>query len=385
MQTKNFADLITFTRATTATWWNPATSALEVAAINVPRLESLGLRYETQRTNNYQFNQDLSNAYWTKGAGAIASQGTVNGMPVFKFTPDTSNATHLIARALTMAAGTVVNQSWIIKPAGYNRASVRVAPGGTLLGRVIFDVLNGVIAQNSSNIAAEIIPLPNGFYRVAVTYPLGAGVTAAGANLEVATDANAITFAGDGTSGLLLALPQAEADSMSSVILTAAATVTRAADFAYIPATEWLRGGEGTLFAEVAHHWIGGDVASASLGVAANSGSILLWVRASDQRNSGRVYNDAGTLIFSSVPSGSVPVVTPRVPIKQVIAYAPPNGADYSTNGVIASNALPEIGTVDRLLIGTRGSSANHMTGHIRRIKYFPYRLTAAELQALTT
>ncbi|MDD2056624.1 DUF2612 domain-containing protein [Pseudomonas putida] len=182
--------------------------------------------YSTPRTNNYLFNQDLSNAYWGKGAGSISSAGTVGDVAVFKFTPDTANAGHLISRAVSMPSGSTVNISWIAKADGYKRLSVRVAPGGPILGRVLFDVLDGFIAQNNTGITADIEPFGDGFFRFSVTFPLGTGVTGAGANLEVATDTNGLTFAGDGASGVLLSSPQIEIGLMTSIIKTEASAVT---------------------------------------------------------------------------------------------------------------------------------------------------------------
>ena len=312
----------------------------------------------------------------------MSSAGTVSGMPMFKFTPDTSNAGHLVSRSLSMPAGSTVNLSWVAKADGYKRVSVRVAPGGTLIGRVLFDVQDGFIAQNNAGITADIRSLGNGLFRISVTFPLGAGVTGASANLEVATDTNGLTFAGDGVSGVLLSCPQAENDSMSSIIRTDGAAVTRSADLAYVPAGDWLQSGEGTLFAEVTNMTLSGNQISATLGTTSVIGRVMAWVRSADNKAGAWIVDDGAVTSYSSVIG---PAITAGDVVKHAIAYKK-DDFQCSTAGLIGpldtSGLVP---TISRLVLGARGISNDHMQGHIRRIRYYPRRLSESELVALTT
>ncbi|MNJ39675.1 hypothetical protein D3C77_345530 [compost metagenome] len=385
-QSVPFNSLINFTRASTGTYFDAA-GVLQTAAADAPRFEfdasgaPLGLLFEQQRTNSYLFNQDLNNAYWGKAAGSMSAAGVVGGMPIFRFTPDTSNVGHLVSRALSMPAGSTVNLSWVAKADGYKRLSVRVAPGGTLVGRVVFDVQDGFIAQNNAGITADIRPVGNGLFRFSVTFPLGAGVNGASANLEVANDINGLTFAGDGVSSVLLSCPQAENDSMSSIIKTEGSAVTRAADLAFVPTGDWLQAGEGTLFAEVAHDVPTIESATAVLGTTSTVGRATLWLLPS-ARASSHVVTDGGATVFLSTLG---PTLSNGQVIKQALAYAK-NQFQFSADGVVSPlDAAGDLPTINRLVLGARGVSAQHMQGYIRRIRYYPRRLSESELVALTS
>lgn len=231
----SYGAAVAVSRASTATYFD-LNGQLATADVNVTRYDTdpvtgLGrLLIESAATNNYLFSQDITNSYWGKNTGSAAAAGTYAGIPFCRFTPDTSNSTHSITRSLTMTAGSTVTLSWLAKADGYQRLSLRVAPGGVLLGRVLFDVLTGAITQNNAGIQASITALANGVFRISVTFTMGPGVTGAAANLEVATTSNSITFAGDGVSGILLSGAQAENDQLSSIIPTTTVVVTRAAD-----------------------------------------------------------------------------------------------------------------------------------------------------------
>lgn len=231
----SYGAAVAVSRASTATYLDLngriATADVNVARYDVDPITGVGrLLIEGAATNSYLYSQDITNPAWGKSAGSASTAGTFIGIPFGRFTPDTSNGTHAITRTLTMAAGSTVVLSWVAKADGYQRLSLRVAPGGVLAGRVLFDVLTGTITQNNAGIPASITPLANGFFRIAVTFTLGPGATSAGANLEVANTANGITFAGDGVSGILISAAQAEYDTLTSYIPTISTALSRAAD-----------------------------------------------------------------------------------------------------------------------------------------------------------
>lgn len=258
----SYGAAVAVSRASTATFFD-LNGLLAIADVNVARFDTdfatgLGrLLVETAATNNYLFSQDISNSYWGKSEGVITSGGTLLGIPFWKFTPSTNNLIHSIGRSLTMTAGSTVTLSWLAAAAGYSRVSVRVAPGGVLTGRVVFDLLTGTVAQNAASIICSIKQLAAGVCRFSVTFTLGPGVTAAGANIEAATTGNVTGFAGDGVSGILLSAAQAENDQLSSYIPTTTAAVARAADI-------------------LLNNMPAGSIAIGGYGVAGAYGSVLL-------------------------------------------------------------------------------------------------------------
>jgi hypothetical protein len=61
------------------------------------------------------------------------------------------------------------------------------------------------------------------------------------------------------------------------------------------------------------------------------------------------------------------------------------NDFAVSTNGgTVATDTLGTIPTVDRLRLGER-VTGNNLNGYLRRITYYPRRLSNAELQTITT
>lgn len=393
MTTVSFSDIINFSRSSSGTYFD-SSGVLQSAAINAPRfdydpstLQRRGLLIEGAATNNYLFSQDINNAYWGKAAGSTAAGSTISGITFTRFTPDTSNSTHAVTRPLTMPAGSTVTLSWVAKADGYQRLSLRVAPGGVLLGRVIFDIVTGVITQNSASIPSSITPLGGGVFRISTTFPLGVGVTAAAANLEVATITNAITFIGDGVSGILISAAQAENGQISSIIPTTAAAATRSADIAVINTlSPWFGGSSGTLFVEA-------ETAPTDTAPAAQEFVTLFGANPDNDRLN--ISKDSGgtQITCSSVvggvaqtsgmtPSGATPGSTV---FKAAFGFAQ-NDFGFSVSGSAAStNGAGSLPSIVGAALGQRGNSTLFANGYLRRVNYYPRRLSNIELQALTS
>lgn len=381
--------MITFTRASTGTWLNPATGLLEVAAINAPRLEAGGLLFEAARTNLVLQSNVFSNAAWTKTGSSVATGAVLapDGTPAFRITESAANTTHLVTQAGKVVTGsTKYCRSVFAKADSAGRYlyldSASIANWSNA-SNVTFDLINGVVSLvNGAPDNYGMVAYPNGWYFCWLTTTTIA--SPATVPISVFITAGAGTgYLGDGVSGIYIFGAGLEAgDGPSSYIPTVASTVTRAVDLAFVASGAWLRDGQGTLLIEATHAGVATDVASGSMGTAANSPSILLWLQGSSARASGRVYNAAGTVMFSQIIG---PAVAAGAVLREAIGFDTGN-AQFSTAGVVSANgALPVSNpTIDRISIGTRGASSLHMTGRIRRIQYSPYRLTAAQLQALT-
>ncbi|HYQ55370.1 MAG TPA: hypothetical protein VES70_33595 [Pseudomonas sp.] len=383
MNNKSFSDLITFTRATTGTWLNPATGLLETAAINVPRLEAKGLLFEQQRTNLALRSADFGNATWVKSQLTVTTDGTLSPDGVTqasKLVPSTVAAGHQISQNIASTA-TAFAASVFAKAGAYNILRVRIAINGTFSGDTIVNLTTGAIVSTGFP-GSYTEQMPNGWWRVVVPFS-AVSTTTVSFGFWVYVNGNG-TDAGDGTSALYTWGAQLEAaDSVSSYIPTVAAQVTRSADLAYVLAADWLREGEGTLFVETQNRSVL-SVLSAMLGTSASNPRISLLL-SSTSLSRAEIVNDANVTQFG-LNLGSV---QPQNGIlKQAIGYKADSVAQFSSQGLATSEVGPVVlPTIDRLTLGTRAVNivSSHMTGHIRRIKYFPYRLTAAELQALTT
>lgn len=176
-------------------------------------------------------------------------------------------------------------------------------------------------------------------------------------------------------------LAQLEAGSFAtSYIPTTAASATRNADVATMTGTSfsgWYSTSEGTVFAESSTFQTDFSTTPAtiySMGVAGES------VAAG--------YHDAA-LIRASVFDGSVSqsqcdVTTTIASIaKHAHAYAT-NDIAFSVNGgAVGSDASATLPAPSLMYIGS-SDAAYAINGHIKRIAYYPTRLTNAQLQALT-
>lgn len=300
---KALGPLVTFTRASTATFINSA-GVLQTAATDVPRFdhdpvtrESLGLLVEEQRTNLLLNSDTLSTQSVTVTA---------------------------VAHTLSFyGTGTV-----------------------TLTGASTAGPATGTGAFPT---------------RTTLTFTPAAG-------------ALTLTVTGSVTSA------QLEAGALAtSYIPTTAAAATRSADVASITGSNfssWYRQDEGTVLADARFNT-----------VAVNTGIVSFYDSASptNNRHSVRIGNTV-------VTSGGTPVASfNQTPVLQAVAkysygYATDNFCQVLNSSTIAtdtSGALP-VG-VNAMDIGkVEANSVFYANGTIRRLTYWPQRLTNSTLQAIT-
>jgi hypothetical protein len=222
-QYDNYADLITFTRASTGTYLD-SDGLLKTATTNTPRIEydingnRKGLLIEEARTNLLPYSGDFANAAWVKsnmplGAGVTAPDGTTNST---KLIPNTVSAEHYIQDNLTAATGTFTDsvfakadelKIFVIRP-------VHVGADQSATQQATFDLQAGVIVNNSANTTAAIQDFGNGWYRCSFTYTVSGTITGDFASrLQIYSNTNTNVFAGDNTSGLYVFGAQREAGS----------------------------------------------------------------------------------------------------------------------------------------------------------------------------
>lgn len=361
--------------------------ALQTAASGVPRFEhnpltgeSLGLEIEEQRTNLFLRSEEFdNNSAWSKTSctitadAAVAPNGTLTAdKVVFNSGTTANNAAILYNLALTSGTYQI---SIYAKAGEFSSIQFREnAEAGTLL---VVNLLNGAITNGD---AAQFInpsatPVGNGWYRITFT------------SKNNMTNANRYGIrnsdTGNGFGGVYLWGAQLEAGAFAtSYIPTVASQVTRAADSAVITGTNfssWYRANEGTLYTE--SQVILGAVEDRAFFITdatASSNTIALEVHTSSTF-SGRVNaNAVGQVGFgSSSLSGTV--------YKQAMAYRL-NDFAYSKGGdTVATDTTGVLPIVDRACIGANGAPTSFGNAIIKKISYFPKRLTNEELQEMTS
>ena len=385
------AAFITFTNvnvATDNTWVIDNVSVKEVTfdqgdltlfnhPADIPRIEydadgnRLGLLIEESRTNLLPYSEDFTDAQWSKTysvAVSPSSEAAPNGQKVaYELTGiessdgDAGISEFISASASTTYTGTVWFKAKNASDVGkYVRLRLK-RNGGTF------------VAQSES------VQLTNSWVRHEVTLTLLSDNTGIGFIITKDSTQNTVDRADE---CLIYGAQLEEGAFPTSYIPTSGATATRAADVASIPVSAFgYNQGEGTVVVEGTQYessnsisrfveLYGGGTGSGgylSLGVYQDSS----WIE---------TYNGDVLNLYDVKVSGE----------RQKMA----SGFDSSGNtfcgdgnilGTPSTSSLVNPVSVSLLYVGVHWSGFQQANGHIKSIKYFPRKLTAAQLQELTT
>ncbi len=344
---------VTFTRASAAWYFNSAGN-LTQAATNQPRfdydpatLQARGLLIEGSSSNIALHSRDFTQAAWSKtnitaALNVTGIDGAANSAS--RLTATAGNGTAL--QTITSASATHVSSFF----------ARRITGTGTV-----------EITQD------------NGASWTAIT------LTAAWQrfNVPAATVANPVIGFRLGTNGDVIAVDVAQCEvrpAPSSPIITTSAAVTRANEPASITTlSPWFNPTEGTMFVEC----LAIDAAQTANPFIITSGLSTneYRFRFSGSTFGAVIQDSVGGVTFSYTPPTSGNII-----YKGALAYAANNSA-AAVNGVGSGTdttvTLPTGITVARIGVGS-GGVANFMNGWIRRLAYYPTRLTNAQLVALS-
>jgi hypothetical protein len=251
--------------------------------------------------------------------------------------------------------------------------------------RVWFDLDNGVVGTEGPALSGAIEEYPNGWYRCSVTFTTDAADTSGQLYIYLCEDDGQFTNTNrDGTSDLYVWGAQLEAGSFpTSYIKTTGATVTRSADVASIPVADFgYNQSAGTLFA----------VAQNIAGNTTDPRVVVLSDGTSDNRI--RIDVNDGNNIRMTVTDGGVVQTSAQNTFNDYdsqykVAFAfKENDFKLLVNNSVS--LTDSVGTVpDGITTVYVGSNFNggggRMNGHIKSIKYYPRRLTNAQLVDLTS
>ena len=380
----------------TATTTQPITNYIPVllsATNNVPRFdhnpttgESLGLLIEEQRTNLFTYSADFANAAWSKFRASITSNiivapdGTLTGDKLVEDT--TATNTHYVSDSVNLIANTSYNATVYVKAAERTRVRLQNSstPNWTTAGSAYFDLSAGTIVSGTGSIT----PIGNGWYRCSINGTFGGADAAGGLNIFIVESGTTISYTGDGYSGIYIWGAQLEAGAFpTSYIATVAATATRSADAASMTGTNfssWYNQGEGTVYFEggIPYNYSAGFQTPYSVNDTTANNNIQPAFNSSAD-----VFNVemkvAGSLVAGFYPayiSGTT---------KLAFAYKL-NDVNYAKDGTAGTtDTSATIPVVTQINLGANHTPSNFLNGHIRRISYYPLRLTNAQLQALTS
>jgi hypothetical protein len=222
-------------------------------------------------------------------------------------------------------------------------------------------------------------PVGNGWWRVAIAF--AADATGLIVRYGIASNSTTNNYTGDGFSGIYIWGAQLEAGAFpTSYIPTVASQVTRSADAASMTGanfSSWYAGGAGTVYSESAVY----AAAVKTQGVWELSGGATTTSLRSPQTTTARLRAAVGGT-FSGGATGAI--ISNNTFIKATVAW-------QGLSGRLQSGATGEdvtgVANLDATQfivggIGTAGSNA--LNGTIKKLAFYPVKLTAAELQALT-
>ena len=387
-----------FSRASTGTYFN-SSGVLSSAAINAPRFDhvyngsswvSKGLLIEEQRTNIALQSSTLNTSPWTafnttatEGA-APSPDGTSNAS---KLVTTTTNGAHYHYQLIASTAATYTI-SFYAKSAGYDFVQFS---SGIFVDYANFNLNTGTVGNKTSGITASISNVGNGWYRCACTFTSFSGSYDFGLSvINADTASRRPSFAGDGTSGILIYGFQKELGNFStSAIPTTTASVVRSADVCQITGTDFsgfYNASEGSFACEV--NPLGGNTVKNQGIVTANDGTfsnVLGQIRNLQNTNGdyGAFCRASGTTTMSTVrAAGSTQV---GVTFRAATGFKTNDCADSMNGGAVITDSTVTLPTVNRLTIGDFHTGANTiLNGHIARLRYYNTRLTNSQLQGLT-
>jgi hypothetical protein len=389
--------LITFTRASTGTFFNSA-GVLTSAAINAPRfdynpstLAAQGLLIEEARTNSIRNNTMVGAVAGTPGTlptnwsvstvltgltREVVGTGTESGITYIDIrlsgTPSAAG-TYLFLTETSTAATAASGQTWT--NSGYFKLQAGSTTGISAF-RLYFQENNsggGYLTEQNITVTTPTSAALS-TQRVSASRTLNQATTAfvmPGFNFTLTGAAIDIT--------LRIGLPQLEQGAFAtSVIPTTTAALTRAADVASVNTlSPWYNAAEGTLYSEATftNTVSFNTVAALGDGTTSNSMRTIQW-------------NDGTDRIFS-IATGGVSQAsylgTGQIGTAKFAGAYKLNDVNASKNGSIGiTDTAATIPTVNALWLGATGSSLFLLNGYLRRVAYYPRRLSNAELQAIT-
>lgn len=341
------------------------------SAYNAPRFDydpvtiaAKGLLVEEQRANLLTYSNAFTTAPWTV-------RGTATATPNAALSPDGTNNAWLIAginvltndvfQQITVASGVAYSPSFYIK---------KVTATGTL------QVANPAGTNGTMNINLAL--LGSGWERITTSHP-AVTVTTAFAGSAGNTGGLHLLAPTTGPLSFYLYGSQCELGAFAtSYIPTVASQVTRAGDFASVNTlSPWFNNVAGTLYSEF----------DAYGGTNANR----FYEFASDTTNSINGFLGTSTVYMewvtvSGASQAQLNTAGSPTQINKVGAAYKANDFAASLNGAApVTDAAGTVPVVNALYLGNSVTGTQQLNGHLRRITYYPRRLTNAELQTLTT
>ncbi|CAB4139309.1 hypothetical protein UFOVP351_36 [uncultured Caudovirales phage] len=349
-----------------------------------------GLLIEEQRTNLLLRSEEFDNASWSKLRATVTANSTTapDGTTTADTLLDTAVAgTHVAIQTTAKAASAITYAASVwLKADVRDQGELRVSDQAGNGVRCTFNLTTAAVGAAATfgtgftAVSSQISQFANGWYRVVLVATSNTATTI-GHEVYIANASGSISYTGTG-AGFFVWGAQLEAGAFAtSYIPTVASQVTRNADSAAMTGANfasWYNSSQGTLLVEASQPSI---FASSRTAASVSDGGTTRFnvYRQSAGNVQGFITPGAGALATTVIAAANVPW-------KGALGYDTTTGS-FVANGSAAasgSHTIP-LGTLNALAIGSvQPTGGEIFNGHIRSIRYYPTRLSNAQLQALT-
>jgi hypothetical protein len=381
--------------AYTPTTTQPITNyipVLQTAASGVARFdhnpttfESLGLLIEEQRTNLLTYSEDFASGddFGVTFAAAVNPSGTINNCKVIVNSGETFPTTSTRAARLSSAVGNTDTASVFAKAGEYDSIRLEAVADNNSgrFVRAVFNLSNGTVTTSQggdatwfSGFSTTINEVGNGWYRCSITFKVEPSTSFARPYWQ---PADSVATTGDGYSGVFMWGAQLEAGAFpTSYIPTVASQVTRSADAASMTGanfSSWYRADNGSVMVEF------NTFATASTNV--------IQIGSSSSSSQVSLYRDFSTWRYRTNLANLNLINFTSSYNKAAFVYG---SSDYviSVNGkaVQTNTGVGLVPAAEQILIGGGNAYAASLplNGTIKKLAFYPRRISNAELQALT-
>jgi len=394
--------LVTFTRASTATFFNSA-GVLTSAAINAPRfdynpstLAAQGFLIEESRANSLLRSAEFDNASWIKTRATVtantatAPDGTTSADSIVE--DGTAANTHDLRQGgITNSATTNWTLSFFLKAVNRTWALIELqnASATSNRARAWFNLQTGVVGTGNAAgsgityVSHSIQNVGNGWYRCVVVGTVDVSVTSIQAWVEGTIADNTANYDGvNGQTSVYIWGAQLEAGAFpTSYIPTTTTALTRSADVASVNTlSPWWNASEGTFYVEGSC----GSLTNSPIFVMPHDGTSNNYLNTPllTTAGLGRLAGVVGGAAWTNVNTANS--TTANTTFKSASAFKASDQAICLNAGTVATGANASVPVVTTLKLGDWRTSGNSINGYLRRITYYPRRLSNAELQTIT-
>ena len=394
-------------RASTATYID-STGKIATAPFGMPRYsynpENLNvppkLLLEGASTNLLNYSGDFSNSWWGKPRTTVSLATSIKSPDglntAFKLVPTNVLGNHQLTRVsiTPVTAGDIYTWSIFAKAGELKNIRVRAGDSSGFLNDTLIDLTTGQRIAGGNRFI--VIPLPDGWYRIAITLPISESATYIDFGIWVYDNNKQSNYEGDNSSGIYIWGAQLEKGYLSSYIPTNGSQITRSADV--YTSTTATRGTDayeivGKDFANIFNNKEGTIVVGANCIGRPNPSSSPIVIGLSDGTNGNRIQLQLHTLnkyrlYVNTLGANQAACDTGDlefgVDFRCAITYKKDSFGISLNGGGSVKDTLGDIPPIDRFHLGRFANGNPSFSGTFSFIRIYYSQINDSEIQAVT-